>query len=83
MLINFFKKGVSMPKINLTNVKYSQGRYPEELMDYYEGNTDTYKQIKLGDLGGLSQFCVNKSILPQILLLLCSIGMKLKMSLFL
>jgi hypothetical protein len=41
-----------MPKINLTNVKYSQGRYPEELIDYYEGNTDTYKQIKLGDLGG-------------------------------
>lgn len=53
-----------MPKINLTNVKYSQGRYPEELIDYYEGNTDTYKQIKLGDLGGQSQFGVNKSILP-------------------
>jgi len=72
-----------MPKINLTNVKYSQGRYPEELMDYYEGNTDTYKQIKLGDLGGLSQFGVNKLYFYQILLLLCTIGMKLKMSLFL
>ena len=33
-------------------------------MKYYKGNTDTYKQIKVGDLGGLTQFGVNKTILP-------------------
>ena len=33
-------------------------------MDCYQGNTDTYKQIKVGDLGGLTQFGVNKTILP-------------------
>ena len=53
-----------MPKINLIDTKYSEGRYPKELMKYYKGNTDTYKQIKVGDLGGLTQFGVNKTILP-------------------
>ena len=53
-----------MPKIILINTKYSEGRYPKELMQYYQGNTDTYKQIKVGDLGGLTQFGVNKTILP-------------------
>ena len=53
-----------MPKINLNDAKYSEGRYPKELMRYYEGNTDTYKQIKVGDLGGLTKFGVNKTILP-------------------
>ena len=53
-----------MPKINLNNIKYSTGRYPKELMMYYEGNTDTYKQIRIGDLSGLTQFGVNKTILP-------------------
>ena len=53
-----------MPKINLNNIQYSQGRYPKELMKYYQGNTDTYKQIRVGDLGGLTQFGVNKTILP-------------------
>tara|TARA_Y100000815_G_C12988003_1_gene366836 strand:- start:228 stop:359 length:132 start_codon:yes stop_codon:yes gene_type:complete len=43
-----------MPKINLIDTKYSEGRYPKELMKYYKGNTDTYKQIKVGDLGGLT-----------------------------
>ena len=52
-----------MPKINLKNIQYSEGRYPIELLQYYEGNTDTYKQIKVGDLGGLNQFGVNKTIL--------------------
>ena len=33
-------------------------------MQYYQGNTDTYKKIKVGDLGGLTQFGVNKTILP-------------------
>ena len=55
-----------MPKINLINTKYSEGRYPKELIKYYQGNTDTYKQIKVGDLGGLTQFGVNKTILPKI-----------------
>ena len=54
-----------MPKINLTNTKYTEGRYPRELIKYYQGNTDTYKQIKVGDLGGLTQFGVNKTILPK------------------
>ena len=54
-----------MPKINLINTKYSEGRYPRELIKYYQGNTDTYKQIKLGDLGKLTQFGVNKTILPK------------------
>ena len=54
-----------MPKINLINTKYSVGRYPKELIKYYQGNTDTYKQIKVGDLGGLTQFGVNKTILPK------------------
>ena len=54
-----------MPKINLINTKYSEGRYPKELIKYYQGNTDTYKQIKVGDLGGLTQFGVNKTILPK------------------
>ena len=53
-----------MPKINLNDTEYSEGRYPKELMQYYQGNTDTYKQIKVGDLGGLTQFGVNKTILP-------------------
>ena len=53
-----------MPKINFIDTKYSEGRYPKELMKYYKGNTDTYKQIKVGDLGGLTQFGVNKTILP-------------------
>ena len=53
-----------MSKINLNDTKYSEGRYPKELMQYYQGNTDTYKQIKVGDLGGLTQFGVNKTILP-------------------
>ena len=53
-----------MPKINLIDTKYSEGRYPKELMKYYKGNTDTYKLIKVGDLGGLTQFGVNKTILP-------------------
>ena len=53
-----------MPKINLNDIEYSEGRYPKELMQYYQGNTDTYKQIKVGDLGGLTQFGVNKTILP-------------------
>ena len=54
-----------MTKINLINTKYSEGRYPKELIKYYQGNTDTYKQIKVGDLGGLTQFGVNKTILPK------------------
>ena len=54
-----------MPKINLTETKYSEGRYPRELIKYYQGNTDAYKQIKGGDLGGLTQFGVNKTILPK------------------
>jgi len=54
-----------MPKINLINTKYSEGRYPKELIKYYQGDTDTYKQIKVGDLGGLTQFGVNKTILPK------------------
>ena len=54
-----------MPKINLINTKYSEGRYPRELIKYYQGNTDTYKQIKVGDLGELTQFGVNKTILPK------------------
>ena len=54
-----------MPKINLINTKYSEGRYPKELIKYYQGNTDTYKQIKVGGLGGLTQFGVNKTILPK------------------
>ncbi len=53
-----------MPKIYLNDTEYSEGRYPKELMQYYQGNTDTYKQIKVGDLGGLTQFGVNKTILP-------------------
>ena len=53
-----------MPKISLNDTEYSEGRYPKELMQYYQGNTDTYKQIKVGDLGGLTQFGVNKTILP-------------------
>ena len=53
-----------MPKIKLNDTKYSEGRYPKELMQYYQGNTDTYKQIKVGYLGGLTQFGVNKTILP-------------------
>jgi len=53
-----------MPKINLNDTECSEGRYPKELMQYYQGNTDTYKQIKVGDLGGLTQFGVNKTILP-------------------
>ena len=53
-----------MPKIDLSDHKYSKGRYPKELIKYYQGNTDDYKQIKLGDLGGLTQFGVNKTILP-------------------
>jgi len=53
-----------MPKINLNDSQYSEGRYPKELIEYYKGNTDTYKQIKVGDLGGLTQFGVNKTILP-------------------
>jgi len=53
-----------MPKIKLIDTKYSEGRYPKELMQYYQGNTDTYKQIKVGNLGGLTQFGVNKTILP-------------------
>ena len=53
-----------MPKINLNDVQYSEGRYPKELFEYYKGNTDTYKQIKVGDLGQLTQFGVNKTILP-------------------
>ena len=53
-----------MPKINFNDTEYSEGRYPKELMQYYQGNTDTYKQIKVGDLGGLTQFGVNKTILP-------------------
>ena len=53
-----------MPKIKLNDTKYSEGRYPKELMKYYKGNTDTYKQIKVGNLGGLTQFGVNKTILP-------------------
>ena len=53
-----------MTKINLNDTEYSEGRYPKELMQYYQGNTDTYKQIKVGDLGGLTQFGVNKTILP-------------------
>ena len=52
-----------MPKIILNDTEYSEGRYPKELMQYYQGNTDTYKQIKVGDLGGLTQFGVNKTIL--------------------
>ena len=36
-----------MPKINLNDTEYSEGRYPKELMQYYQGNTDTYKQIKV------------------------------------
>ena len=54
-----------MPKINLNNIQYSEGRYPKQLKEYYKGNTDTYKQIKVGDLGGLNQFGVNKTILPK------------------
>ena len=54
-----------MPKINLNDIEYSEGRYPKELMQYYQGNTDTYKQIKVGDLGGLTQFGVNKTTLPR------------------
>ena len=53
-----------MPKIYLNDTEYSEGRYPKELMQYYQGNTDTYKQIKVGNLGGLTQFGVNKTILP-------------------
>ena len=53
-----------MPKINVKDHEYSEGRYPKELIKYYRGNTDNYKQIKVGDLGGLTQFGVNKTILP-------------------
>ena len=53
-----------MPKINLNDIQYSEGRYPKELIEFYQGNTDTYKQIKVGDLGGLTQFGINKTILP-------------------
>ena len=53
-----------MPKINLINTKYSERRYPKELMEYYQGSTDSYKQIKVGDLGELTQFGINKTILP-------------------
>ena len=53
-----------MRKINLNDHEYSEGRYLKELSKYYHGNTDLYKQIKVGDVGGLSQFGVNKTILP-------------------
>ena len=53
-----------MVKINLNDYEYTEGRYPKELLEYYQGNTDNYKQIKLGDKGGLTQFGVNKTILP-------------------
>lgn len=53
-----------MPKIDFNKHSYSVGRYPEELKEFYEGITDSCRQIKAGDLAGLTQFGVNKVILP-------------------
>jgi len=53
-----------MPKIDLINHSYTVGRYPEALKEFYEGITDSCRQINAGDLAGLTQFGVNKVILP-------------------
>ena len=53
-----------MPIIDLKKTNYIEGRYPKELMKFYNGITDEYKQIKIGDLGGLTQYGVNKAVQP-------------------
>jgi len=53
-----------MPKIDLEGADYRVGRYPALLHAYTGGITDDYRSIALGDLAGLTQFGVNKAILP-------------------
>ena len=52
-----------MPKIDLNNHSYTVGRYPEALKEFYEGITDSCRQINAGDLAGLTQFGVNLSLI--------------------
>jgi uncharacterized cupin superfamily protein len=53
-----------MPKVKLHKVDYSKGRYPEVLSKYTKGITDQISSARVGELAGLTQFGVNKTILP-------------------
>ena len=53
-----------MPKVKLNKVDYSKGRYPEVLSKYTKGITDQIYSARVGELSGLTQFGVNKTILP-------------------
>jgi len=53
-----------MPKVKLHKVDYSKGRYPEVLSKYTKGITDQISSVRVGELAGLTQFGVNKTILP-------------------
>ena len=53
-----------MPKVKLHKVDYSKGRYPEVLSKYTKGITDQIYSARVGELAGLTQFGVNKTILP-------------------
>ena len=52
-----------MPKVNLHKVDYSKGRYPEAISKYTKGITDQIYSARVGELAGLTQFGVNKTIL--------------------
>lgn len=53
-----------MPKIEISENEFKSGRYPQALMRYYEGITDGYRNVRVGNKAGLTQFGVNKAILP-------------------
>ena len=53
-----------MPKIGLNHLELLTGRLPPQLAAYTNGLTDRIKTNRVGDAAGLTQFGVNRTILP-------------------
>jgi len=53
-----------MPKIDLNHLELLTGRLPPQLATYTKGLTDRIQTNRVGDAAGLTQFGVNRTILP-------------------
>ena len=53
-----------MPRIDLNHLELLTGRLPPQLATYTNGLTDRIKTNRVGDAAGLTQFGVNRTILP-------------------